>query len=71
LGSSHLLRVVEVFGFFVLVIVRPFQRADTNVLEIFLSVVRIVSVDSLITFSGSLGLNRYVVTGFGIGLLAI
>ena len=57
------LLVIELISLVALCVWRPFQRTATNVLEIFLAVVRVVSIGLLIPFIGSVVSNRYIVTG--------
>lgn len=57
------LLVIELIQFIALCVFRPFRRTATNVLEIFLALVRVFSIGLLIPFIASLNVNRYVVTG--------
>ena len=57
------LLVLELITLVALCVFRPFRRTATNVLEIFLAVVRVVSIGLVIPFINDVVPNRYVVTG--------
>lgn len=63
--------VIEVVGFVVICVFRPYQSKWSNLLDGFLSLVRVVCVALLFTFMPSIHLNRIAVTAIGVVILVI